>query len=174
MKHDPHKSPDELELLRFEGSNGQYTIPLSWSINVLPCFDWMLPLFQNLSWTLLKAVHDLTFITSDAPVLVNVPGTEIDIFSPKTYVDKDIEVMFPLSPQICLLGHRHRVRGNLLISDKDEVKSINGEVASSAERCFYSGEYSAGLERLLRKHSSVRLKVTAPGLPSPKVTITRN
>lgn len=90
----------------------------------------------SMNWRLCVAPDPLFFATCDAPVNVFVPHGAQAQFGGGLAL-KNVEVVFPVSPNVCLLLDRKHTQKRCRVKE-NFVKEINRRVAYMAERYIFS------------------------------------
>jgi hypothetical protein len=108
-------------------------------------------LLLRMDWSLLIAPQEISFITSDNPVVVrdqNNINMKFCGFSSST----EVQVTFPLTQQICLFGSWGRYRKVVENVSIEEVKEINFETFKYANKYLFSSSRQFQKEILLVNH----------------------
>ena len=122
------------------------------------------PIFFEMNWTFLETTGDHKFVTSDNPVSYIDPAHDPKSFYGVGLLNKDIEVTFPISRDLMLLGMRKNFKGDKIVTN-EIVRDRNRRTVVSALRFIFASQYSNGLSRLVQKHkdSAPRMKVNSIG-----------
>ena len=100
-------SAEEIETMRNGMLNPQdFTVSVdkAWTLQALTFHNRLAPIFYAMHWSLLKAKEPRYFITSDNPVIFEVPRRHSDPLYGGGLVHKKVELTFPLSSDTCLLA----------------------------------------------------------------------
>lgn len=93
------------------------------------------------NWTfLISGSPNCFFITSDSPVLLYNEGIQDDNFIPG-FLDKKTDIIFPLSPTMCLYAS-FNVRDCFWKIPESAVKVINKKIADSCHKYYFSSSHS--------------------------------
>lgn len=87
-----------------------------------------------------------SFYYSDIPVIIT---SDNPVFLYKALIDKDSEVLFPVSNRIALLCHWKRLKKPSLNSKL--IKEINSRILWNADRFVFAHAKLKWLERLVRE-----------------------
>jgi hypothetical protein len=104
-------------------------------------------LFTRMRWSFLKSDNASPFITSDTPVIPYVPGASPNM--PIGFGMKRVEVSFPISRRLCMLGKYHGSEGFLSVDTKT-VGDINSRTLSGAKRFLFTSFESRRLQEEFR------------------------
>ena len=120
-----------------------------------------------MEWTIIEApTGDWCFITSDNPVVHWVPPQISSSVQRHGRVEEEhAELLFPLSPNLCWVGHWLKGAPNKLETTVEGVKHRNRITAGFAERFLYSQVESSRILRLAKKHvaSQPMIQMGRPG-----------
>ena len=118
-------------------------------------------IFEKMSWAFLKATYEQKFITSDNPVYFYDPTHNPASFDGVGLINKNVEVIFPLTKDMAFLGTWKEYKGYFR-KNKEIVKTINKKTVISALHFVYSSQHSDGLNRLVQKYKDTapRVEVT--------------
>lgn len=152
-----------IEELRKYMAEGQYDtratpqFGLAMALDMIPTFA---PIFSKMNWTFLEITGDYRFVTSDNPLSCIDPAHDPKSLLGVGLLNKDIEVTFPISRDLMLLGMWKNFEGDKILSDKP-VRDMNRRTVISALRFVFASQYSDGLKKLVQKHkdSAPRTKV---------------
>lgn len=107
LKDRENLTPDKIEELRqWVLDDSKYTIRTSPKLSIVTGFeaamDTIYPIFDQMKWAVVRSDGNLRFITGDTPVMWVDPT----LAPPFCYglAAQNVEVTFPLSPKVCLLG----------------------------------------------------------------------
>jgi Protein of unknown function (DUF4238) len=116
---------------------------------------------------------DRRFITSDNPVIQWLPPQyHHPFYGTGGLRNKHAEVLFPLSPDQCWVGHWLQESPRRLETTAEWVKQTNRILTGSAERFLYSHVQSSGILSLAKKYATNQpiIQLDGPG-PSNKAEI---
>lgn len=172
-------SDEEREAVRDGLLNpGKFKISIDreWTLQALTFHDHLVPILFEMHWSVMVAPEGRYFITSDNPFVRTMPERHQGLMR-GGFLDKHIEVTFPLSPERCLLAHWKKEQPNLGSLPREGVKAVNRLRAVYAERFLYGPHRDAGITALARKYRDVKpgMKISgfAPENFSP-VTLRRH
>lgn len=94
-------------------------------------------LLLRMFWSVLIAPDNISFITSDNPVIVLDPNAPM-LQSIGFATSKDSEIIFPLSPKVCLYGSWIKRKKILEYINKDYTEDINFEIFKYSFKYLYS------------------------------------
>jgi len=130
-----------------------------WTLRALMTHDRVAPVLFGMHWSVTAPPEGRYFITSDNPFVRMVPDRYYRPMMGEGFLNKHIEVSFPLSPKRCLLAHWRNDYPNLVTLPPEGVKLANRARAVYAERFLYGPRQDAGIAALARKY-----KETKPGM----------
>lgn len=140
LKGKQNLTPDEIEDLRqWVLDESKYTVRAAPTLSMMMGFESMLdtiyPIFDQMKWAIVRAGDDLRFITGDTPV------TWIDPTLPPPFCyglqARRIEVTFPVSPKVSLLGTWEGSETSIRATDP-MVPEFNARRAFFADRYVYA------------------------------------
>ena len=108
-------------------------------------------LLYRMKWLFLTGTEDYKFVTCDNPVYRLTPETRSAPFNGVGLLDPDIQLSFPLSREMALLGG-WKGRERYVRSDNKHVKSITRRTVISASRYVFASIKSDTLSRLVQKY----------------------
>jgi hypothetical protein len=120
------------------------------------------PLFENMSWGLLRAPRHELFLTTDNPVVVVDAGKSLSKESGVIYSDQAF-FTFPISREYCLQGINRRAGDGTQPLRPSEVHEINKMLIGAAYRFIYSPMKAAFIEKNFKKIHDQK----GPLLPDP-------
>ena len=145
--------------------SGNYTIEVSKesTFMALAASDRLTPLFYKMTWTLADAGEGY-FITSDNPVVRWVdPKTCHPIYGDHGFLNKTVEVTFPLSPdKLLLLSWQGEVPARALFP-REHVELANAARAAHSERYLYAHLHDVQVAQLAAGHKDSRPVMTTEG-----------
>jgi hypothetical protein len=131
-----------------------------WTVNeetTLAAYDHLNPLVTvlfNMTWTTLEATGKRRFVTSDHPVVACAPERQVWWkFGTRLLQTSDMEITFPISPSIVLLGQWHQTPNTHVIICESDVAQINKRTIGWAEKYVFAAESSEEVSRLVIAHS---------------------
>jgi hypothetical protein len=125
----------------------------------------MAEIFYRMGWSLLKP-EDMSefFVTSDHPVARIVPEITNSFFGDGGFMNPNVQVTFPLSPDRLLIMTWGRDTPSWVIPiRKRTVHSQNKQRAFSAEAQIYSDRKDAGIQKLVKKYKEQRAGIVISG-----------
>lgn len=162
-------SEDQVENLRQGMLNPhKYTISVDkeWTLKALGFHDDIFPVFFDMNWSVMEARGSCYFITSDNPLIFNVPSKHCNPLSGGGLTHKKVEVTFPLSMKTCLLATWDKKRPNRFEINDDIVKGMNQNRAAYAKRFLYSPRNDIDIERLKDKFKGINPSLKFSGFQS--------
>lgn len=118
-------------------------------------------IFQ-MQWSFVLAPEGFRFITSDSPVVREIPPEQYHPMMGPGLMNPSIVVSFPCSPHLCWLGAWKEMPASAVIS-KEGAKAVNRLRAVHAERYLYSSVLDSGLSKLAKKYRDHGLKLRLSG-----------
>lgn len=109
------------------------------------------PVFYRMNWAFLKATDEYKFVTSDNPLYYFDPTYRPRAFNSIGLMNDNVEVYFPLSKELMLLGTWKNFRGYFQLKNKD-VKDINRRTVIFALRFVFYSQKSQGISILVQKY----------------------
>ena len=107
-------------------------------------------IFSKMKWNFLIAPNDCCYITSDRPVFPFMNNWKMPY--PLGFAYKDIEVYFPVTPKICMMGTYRDLTISYNASE-DKVNVINARILNN----FYKYVYSNMSESQFSAQSNITL-----------------
>lgn len=164
----------KLRTAMLDPSNYIFLVDREYTLKALEYHDQLAPLLASMQWTIMDAPKgDRRFITSDNPVIQWVPPQyHHPFYGTGGLRNKHVEVLFPLSPDQCWVGHWLQESPRRLETTAEWVKQTNRILAGSAERFLYSHVQSSGILSLAKKYATNQpiIQMDGPG-PSNKAEI---
>jgi hypothetical protein len=154
-------SDEQIELARHGMLNPQdfiLSVDKGWTLQALKFHDEFLPILFDMTWTVMRAQAPRYFITSDNPLVHEVPPAHYHPLYGGSLVHKHVEVTMPLSTDACLLATWKEDMPRIALAPTEAVKSINRTRAIYASRFLFGCRRDEGIVRLAQKH-----KDTKPG-----------
>ena len=137
-------------------------IPKARTFMALGAADKLAPLLFGMNWSLVRPKHGF-FITSDHPVMRWVdPKTRHPFYGDHGFLDKTVEVTFPLAPKMLLMMAWQTMRKTAELR-RDSVWSTNKMRASRADRYIYAHIGSKELRQLAVSFKGSRPELTTEG-----------
>jgi hypothetical protein len=99
--------------------------------------DDVYPNFSHMRWAILRADRDLFFVTSDNPVSWADPTPRPAFYAGHGLRMRNVEVVFPVGPQVCLFGTWNGAAGSLAAPQR-LVEAINRRVLQFASEEIYA------------------------------------
>ncbi len=152
-------SAEEIETMRHEMLNPQgFTVSVdkASTLRALKFHDRLVRIFYDMHWSLLKAKEPRYFITSDNPVIFEVPERYRHPFYGGGLLDDKVELTFPLSPDTCLLATWQENPPARVVVNAKVVRSLNRLRAGYARRFLFGPRRDYGIQRLGAKYKDVR------------------
>jgi hypothetical protein len=170
-------SDDQKQKLRatmLDPSDHIFLVDREYTLKALEYHDQLAPLLASMEWVIMDAPKgDHRFITSDNPVVHWVPPQyHHGIYGTGGLRNKHAEVLFPLSPDQCWVGHWSKGLPRRYETTAEWVKQTNRILAGSAERFLYSHAQRSGIFSLAKKYATNQpiMHMGGPG-PSKKAEI---
>ncbi|MDZ4733669.1 MAG: DUF4238 domain-containing protein [Nitrospirota bacterium] len=164
----------KLRATMLDPSDRIFLVDREYTLKALEYHDQLAPLLASMQWAIMDAPKGgRRFITSDNPVVHWVPPQYHHGFYGTGGVrNKHVEVLFPLSPDHCWVGHWSQELPGHYETTAEWVKQTNRILAGSAERFLYSHIQSSGILSLAKKYATNQpiIQVGGPG-PSKKAEI---
>lgn len=164
----------KLRATMLDPSDYIFQVDREYTLKALGVHDQLAPLLSSMEWTIIEAPKgDWCFITSDNPVVHWVPPQYHHPFRGTDGLkNKRAELLFPLSPNLCWVGHWLKGVPNKLETTVEWVKQTNRITAGFAERFLYSQVESSRILRLAKKYvaSQPMIQMGRPG-PDRKAEI---
>lgn len=150
-----------LRAIMLDPSDYIIQVDREYTLLALGFHDALAPLISSMEWTVVEAPKkDRWFLTSDNPVTQWVPP---QYCHPSRgtggFRNKHVEVLFPLSPTLCWIGHWLQGTPRYMRHTTEWVKQTNRITADSAEKFLYSHVERAGILRLAKKYSEIQPKI---------------
>jgi len=143
------RNPDQFEV----------SIHREWTLRALSFHDDLVPILFKMNWTTMIAPEGRYFISSDNPLVRATPKRFADHIEAGGFLDKNVEVTFPLSPKACLLACWSSDLDRKMMLPAEGVKQANRARAIHAERFMYGPKFDSGIVSLANKY-----KETKPGV----------
>lgn len=163
----PENIKQKLRSIMLDPSDQIIQVDREYTLLALGFHDQLAPLLSSMEWTLVEAPKgDRWFITSDNPVVQWVPPQYCHPSRGTGGLrNKHVEVLFPLSPALCWIGHWLHGAPKCIQNTAEWVKQTNRMTADSAERFLYSHVERAGILRLAKKYGAIqpRVQMFGPG-----------
>jgi hypothetical protein len=138
------------------------------TLRCLSVMDRLAPLFFEMRWTLVYPVHGY-FITSDNAVTRAVdPKSVSPSYGDGGFVNKTVEVTFPLSPKIMLLMTWAEKPHPQLEAPREATDGWNRARASQAERFLYAHVDDKGIAQMAAEYAHSRPGMTTQGFGPDK------
>jgi hypothetical protein len=117
------------------------------------------PLFYRMTWTFLLANDDFKFPTSDNPLIYYRvrPNGQV-LFSEAGLALEDVEVLFPISQDLLLLGSWGLWPAGYFPAKNNKIKQATRLIVMAAQKYIFASKRSEGLSRLVQKHRDVSIK----------------
>lgn len=141
----------------------------NYDINVNPNFSLALefklteqlaPIFYKMKWVFFIATDDYKFVTSDNPLCYYDPTHDPQTFYGVGLANKNIEVTFPLSKDLVLLGSWTIKKEGYVKANNNIVREITRRTVISASRFVFASSKSEALNRLVQKYKGSAPKMT--------------
>lgn len=140
------------------------------TLKAMAVHDRLTPLLNRMRWTLIFAPENRYFITSDNPVTRVVAKEHFHpIYGDGGFLNRDVQVTVPLTPQVCLLAHWNESLPPEVNASSEQAKSINRTRAFYSERFLFAPKFDAGIKSLAAKYKGTGLaaQVTGAGPETP-------
>jgi hypothetical protein len=112
--------------------------------------DAVYPDFSRMRWAILRAERDLFFVTSDNPVSWADPTSRPAFYAGHGLRMRNVEVVFPVGPQVCLFGTWNGSAGSLA-APQQLVEAINRRVLQFSGEEVYANRQELARAMLLVK-----------------------
>jgi hypothetical protein len=158
----------------------KYTLVVDreYTLKALQYHDELAPLLAAMEWTILDIQAGASFfITSDNPVIKWVhPRYHHPLRGSGGFKNKHVEVLFPLSPARCWVGHWIQGFPRSSTTTATRVKQTNRLIAREAEKFLYSHVENSKILQLAKKHANSQrtIKVGWPGKINPEIKVVRS
>ncbi len=134
-------TPEEIEELRqWTLDDTRYrvrgSLTASLAMGMQLTMETVFPLFNDMKWAFLQSSHPNHFVTSDSPVSWIDPRISNPIYG-YGLANKNIEVTFPLGPELCLLDTWEGRTGPVHILPRG-VERLNWRRAAFADRYVFA------------------------------------
>ncbi len=136
------------------------------TLSALGVHEKLAPLFDKMSWAILRIPPPRFLITSDNPLVYGVPKPDQHPFYGGGLADKKVEVTLPLSSQKCLLATWNEYKGVPVVdAGREEVKELNRYRAINAMRYLYAPKRDTGIHALGKKYAHIKpgLRISGAG-----------
>lgn len=97
-----------------------------------------------MNWLYVVATEGASFFTSDQPVALLTPDAKPRKIDFRSGRNPELEISFPISPSCTLLLHQHKVPGNIVSVDKEQVRKINRRVFPTVDRYVFCSSKQLG------------------------------
>jgi hypothetical protein len=151
-------STEEIESLRKGMLNPQnfvVSVDKEWTLQALSFHDGLAPILYEMHWSTLIAGAPRYFITSDNPVIFEVPNQHRHHFYGGGLTHKKVELTFPLSSHTCLLATWNKTLPTRLEVNAETTKTLNRYRAIYARRFLFGPRRDTGIEKLGAKFKNV-------------------
>lgn len=158
-------SDEEIEEIRIFMLGDGYTLEVAQEVTLLPLAHLldMAEIIRGMTWTRIHAPEGSEFITSDSPVVREIPPQHHHPLMGPGLKNPFIRVSLPLSPNLMWLGTWDEDLPESAVARKEFVKLLNKLRAVHAERFLYSRIYRSGVGKLGAKYRDSGWKVAASG-----------
>jgi hypothetical protein len=158
----PERRQEMRELMLNPGGKLKMSVSKDMAFMAWGAIDKLSPLFLHMHWTVLTPQNGF-FITSDNPLLQFNPGPRHPVYGDGGFMNKAVEVSFPLSPRrLLLLTHKKRSKDMCQIP-RHTVEGQNEARAAQCERELYAHIQSKKIAKLAEEHKYHRLRMTISG-----------
>jgi hypothetical protein len=103
--------------------------------NMLVAAEELYSMLIRMKWIFLISPKDYYFITTDRPVFPFINNWKMPY--PPGFAFKDVEVYFPLTPNLCILGSYRDLENTVYKVSGDMVNSINSRIILNSYRHIY-------------------------------------
>ncbi len=143
------------------------------TVRAISVSDSLAPLFFKMNWTVIRPRHGY-FITTDNPVTRDSdPKTYHPALGDGGFLNKTVEVKYPLSPQRLLLMTWRPNLENGGEVDREIVDLTNRGLAARADRFLYAHIKDTRISNLASKYKSSKQSMTTNGFGPGKFAETR-
>ncbi len=159
-------SDEEIDQLRDSMKSPQkfkVSVAKDFTLAAFGLYDRLPPIFFNMNWTILEAQAPQYFITSDNPVIFEVPPAYQSPIYGGGIVHKMVELTFPLTAQHCLLATWNKEIFPWFAAPREMVKPINRYRAVYARRFLFGPRNDYGIRKLGAKYKESRLQLKMDG-----------
>jgi hypothetical protein len=162
------KGKERLRQALIDPSQFEIAVSRESTLRCLGVMDKLAPMFFDMGWTLVHPAHGY-FITSDNAVTKAVnPKTVSPFYGDGGFVNKTVEVTFPLSPKLMLLmTWAERPRPHLA-ARREAAEGWNRARASHAERFLYAHIHDKRIIHLAAEQANSRPGMTTRGFGPKK------
>lgn len=152
---------EELRQFAMDGSRYDVKSSPEYSLRIIQHIPKIGNLFYKMNWTYLESHPDCKFITSDNPVHYDDPTRDPSQFWGVGLINRNIEVIFPLSKEIGLLATWVKLESTYQKVSKTIVKTANRRTIISAEKYVFAHFKSESLNKCAQKYrgSAPRIRV---------------
>ena len=143
-------------------SKNPVVLPQEKTLSALKLADTLAPLFYRMKWSIMRAKHGF-LITSDNPVVREVdPRTRHPFYGDHGFLNKTVEVSFPLSREILLLmSWSDAPRKEIL--ERDAVDMANRSRAAHSDRYLYAHARHKHIQALADEFKDSRPNMSTEG-----------
>jgi len=114
------------------------------------------PIFLQMEWSIVEPEHGY-FITSDNPLLrQHAAGSAHPIYGDGAFVNKTVNVTFPLAPKMMLLLTYHKHPRNHWETPRQYIDAINRARASHAENELYAHIHHKEISKMAQQYKNER------------------
>ena len=143
------------------------------TLAALGASDELAPIFYQMKWRIVRP-HNGFFITNDNPLLRDVdPKTRHPVYGDHGFMNKTVQVMFPLSPQRLLFMSWHKDGRDVAICNRDQRDGINRALAAQSDRYLYAHIHHKWLLELAAEFKDSRQEMTTEGYGPKKFAPTK-
>ena len=158
-------SDEELEETRIFVLGDGYTLEVAQEVTLLPLAHLLdvAEIIRGMRWARIHAPEGSEFITSDSPVVREIPPQRHHPLMGPGLMNPFIQVSLPLSPNLTWLGTWDEDLPESAVARKEFVKLLNKLRAVHAERFLYSRTYRSGVAKLGAKFFDSGWKLAVSG-----------
>lgn len=143
-------------------------VPKERTFVALTLADKLAPMFFDMNWSLMAPKNGF-FITSDNPVVRCVdPKTVHPFYGDHGFLNKTVEITFPLSPKLLLLLTWRRIGAAQVVVEREAVDGWNKVRATHSERHLYAHIEHKNIGKLAQKYKGSRPGMTTSGFGPEK------
>jgi hypothetical protein len=156
----------------------KYTINVDRSVGLgaVGVSEGMAKIFYGMGWFILEPEDKSDFfITSDHPVARIVPEVRHSFFGDGGFMNPNVQVTFPLSPdRLLIMTWGQDTSSGVIPIRRRTVHSQNKQRALLSETQIYSDRRDAGIQALVKKYKDQRAGITISGFGADrKVAVKR-
>jgi hypothetical protein len=158
---------EDIKKRMIDPSGAALVLPQEQTLTALKTGDQLAPLFFDMKWSLMRARHGF-FITSDNPLVMEVdPKTRHPFYGDGGFMNKTVEVTFPLSRELLLLMSWNTARRKEAL-EREAVERANQARAAHSDRYLYAHICHKHIKALAAEFKDSRPNMTTEGFGPDK------